>query len=137
MGEPIFWLGVSLCLVAVCLALVLMTAIPAFQELSRAARSAEKLFDTLQRELPPTLDAIRSTSHQVSDLKADLSQSVDQIQHVIAQVDHSLTEAREQVHQTQVTVRSLWTGMSVGIHTFFRVPRQRHPGRRSNRRRLR
>ncbi|MGB7413528.1 MAG: hypothetical protein WA902_04900, partial [Thermosynechococcaceae cyanobacterium] len=61
MTTPIFWLGLSILLVAICLATVLVVAIPAFQELARAARSAEKLFDTLSRDLPPTLEALRLT----------------------------------------------------------------------------
>jgi len=59
MTEPIFWLGCSLLLVAVSLTAVFIAALPALQELARAARSAEKLFDTLHREFPPTLEAIR------------------------------------------------------------------------------
>ncbi|MBC6418884.1 MAG: hypothetical protein GDA44_08905, partial [Prochloron sp. SP5CPC1] len=50
--DPLFWLGLSILLVAVSLTAVLIAALPAFQELARAARSAEKLFDTLQREFP-------------------------------------------------------------------------------------
>ena len=61
MGDPVFWLSISLLLVCVSLAVAIAIAIPALQELSRAARSAEKLFDTLTRELPPTLEAIRLT----------------------------------------------------------------------------
>jgi len=60
-GDPLFWLGLSLLLVAVSLTAVLVVAIPTLMELSRAARSAEKLFDTLGRELPPTLEALRLT----------------------------------------------------------------------------
>jgi hypothetical protein len=59
--DPLFWLGLSLLLVATSLTAVLVAAIPALQELARAARSAEKLFDTLSRELPPTLEAVSYT----------------------------------------------------------------------------
>ena len=55
MIDPVFWLGISLFLVAVSLTAVLVVTIPALQEVARAARSAEKLFDTLNREFPPTL----------------------------------------------------------------------------------
>ncbi|MEM7581337.1 MAG: DUF948 domain-containing protein, partial [Cyanobacteria bacterium P01_A01_bin.80] len=61
MSEPLFWLGLSILLVAVSLTALLVAAIPALQEVARAARSAEKLFDTLSRELPPTLEAVRLT----------------------------------------------------------------------------
>ena len=69
MVEPLFWLGLSIVLVATSLTAVLVAAIPALQELARAARSAEKLFDTLSRELPPTLEAIRTTGLEITDLK--------------------------------------------------------------------
>lgn len=110
MTQPLFWLGLSLFLVAICLTAMIMAAYPAFQELARAARSAEKLFDTLNRELPPTLDAIRSTGSQINDLKEDISGGVVHASQVIEQVDHSLTQVRYQVYQSHVTTRSLWAG---------------------------
>ena len=45
MSEPLFWLGLSILLVAVSLTALLVAAIPALQEVARAARSAEKLFE--------------------------------------------------------------------------------------------
>ncbi|MGL5511491.1 MAG: DUF948 domain-containing protein, partial [Microcoleaceae cyanobacterium] len=65
MNEPIFWLGISLLLVAVSLTAVLVTALPAVMALANAARSMEKLTDTLTRELPPTLEAIRLTGLEI------------------------------------------------------------------------
>lgn len=50
--DPVFWLALSLFLVAISLTAVLMVAVPAIQEVGRAARSVEKLFDTLSRDLP-------------------------------------------------------------------------------------
>lgn len=55
MIDPLFWLGLSILLVAVSLTAVLVAALPALQEIAKAARSIEKLADTLSRELPPTL----------------------------------------------------------------------------------
>ncbi len=123
MNEPIFWLGVSIFLVALCLALVLMAAIPAFQELARAARSAEKLFDTLHRELPPTLDAIRLTGLEITDLKDDLSDGVEKTNRVIGQVDESLMGVRQQVTQTSITTRSIWTGVGATWKALLRPSR--------------
>ena len=42
MTEPLFWLGLSLFLVAVSLTAVLVVALPAFLAIARAARSVEK-----------------------------------------------------------------------------------------------
>jgi len=70
MTDPIFWLGLSVGLVAAGLFAVVITLVPAVIQLGRAAKSVERFFDTLLRELPPTLEALRLTSLEVSDLTA-------------------------------------------------------------------
>jgi uncharacterized protein YoxC len=94
--DPLFWLGLSILLVAVSLTAVLIAALPALQELGRAARSIEKLADTLRRELPPTLEAIRLTGLEISDLTDDVSEGVKSAGQVVKQVDQSLSGARNQ-----------------------------------------
>ena len=79
MTDPIFWLGMSLFLVSISLTAVLIAALPALQELGRAARSAEKLFDSLSREFPPTLESIRLTGLEISELTDDLNQGVQSV----------------------------------------------------------
>ena len=114
MIDPLFWLGVSIFLVAVSLTAVLVAVVPAVKELARAARSAEKLFDTLSRELPPTLESIRLTGMEISDLTDDVSQGVQQASHVAKQIDQSLETAREGAKGVQMTTRSLVTGVRAG-----------------------
>ncbi|MBI4783397.1 MAG: DUF948 domain-containing protein [Oscillatoriophycideae cyanobacterium NC_groundwater_1537_Pr4_S-0.65um_50_18] len=109
--DPLFWLGLSILLVAVSLTAVLVAALPAFRELARAARSAEKLFDTLSRELPPTLEAIRLTGLEITDLKEDVSEGVQSAGRVAQQVDQSLSGARKQAQQAQKNTRSLLAGV--------------------------
>ncbi len=111
MTEPLFWLGLSLCLVAVSLTAVLIVALPALQELARAARSAEKLFDTLRQEFPPTLEAIRLTGLDISELSNHLDQSVQQATGVVKQVDQSLTGAKHQIQQAQIGSKSVLAGV--------------------------
>ena len=111
MTEPIFWLLCSFLLVAVCLTAVLMAAIPALRELARASRSAEKLFDTLHRELPPTLDAIRLTGSDISELTDDLSGGVESAGNVVKQIDQSLQVAQRQVKEAAITTQSVWAGV--------------------------
>ena len=135
MSEPIFWLGVSLFLVAICLTLVLMAAIPAFKELGRAARSAEKLFDTLHRELPPTLDAIRMTGLEITDLKDEISDGVEKTSRVITQVDESLVGVRQQVQQTGVVTKSVWTGVGATWKALWQPMKSRSGDRRRRYRR--
>jgi uncharacterized protein YoxC len=131
--EPLFWLGLSLLLVATSLAAVLVAAIPALQELARAARSAEKLFDTLSRELPPTLDAIRTTGLEITDLTDDVSEGVKSAGQVVKQVDQSLEGARKQAQNVQIGTRSLFAGVKTAWKTFTRPK----PARRTERQPLR
>ena len=120
MSEPLFWLGLSILLVAVSLTAVLVTAIPALQELARAARSAEKLFDTLSRELPPTLDAIRMTGLEITDLSDDVSEGVKSATHIVKQVDHSIDGAKKQAQNVSINTRSIVVGMKAAWRTFTR-----------------
>ena len=130
MIDPLFWLGMSLLLVAISLTAVLVAAIPALQELARASRSAEKLFDTLSRELPPTLDAIRITSLEITDLTDDVSESVKSAGQVVKQVDQSLDSAKKQAQNVQVGTLSLFVGVKAAWKTFTR---QKSPRRKSDR----
>ncbi len=120
MSEPLFWLGLSILLVAVSLTAVLVTAIPALQELARAARSAEKLFDTLSRELPPTLDAIRMTGLEITDLSDDVSEGVKSATQIAKQVDRSIDGARKQAQNVNINTRSILVGMKTAWKTFTR-----------------
>lgn len=120
MVDPLFWLGLSLLLVAVSLTAVFVAALPALQELARAARSLEKLCDTLNRELPPTLESIRLTGMEISDLTDDVSESVQSAGRVVKQVDQSVSSVKRQARQAQVTTRSVWTGAKAAWKTLMR-----------------
>lgn len=120
MTEPLFWLGLSLLFVAISLTAVLVVAIPVLQELARAARSAEKLFDTLSRELPPTLDAIRMTSLEITDLTDDVTEGVKSAGQVVKQVDQSIDGARKQAQNVQIGTRSLFVGIKTAWKSFNR-----------------
>ncbi|MGF1542337.1 MAG: hypothetical protein ACFCU5_18150 [Pleurocapsa sp.] len=123
MMNPLFWLGLSLFLVAFSLVAVLIVAIPTLQEVARAARSAEKLFDTLNQEFPPTLEAIRLTSIEVGELTDEINQGVESASEVAKQVDRSLTTARQQVQQVQI--RS--SGLVAGVKAAWKVWRNPEP----------
>jgi uncharacterized protein YoxC len=115
--DPIFWLGLSILLVAVSIAAVLIVAVPAIQELGRAARSVEKLFDTLHRELPPTLEALRLTGLEITELTDDMTEGVQNASKIAQNVDHSITGVKQQVHQAQVTTRSVMAGFRAAWKT--------------------
>lgn len=117
MINPIFWLGLSILLVAVSITAVLVVMVPAVQELGRAARSAEKLFDTLNRELPPTLEAIRLTGLEISELTDDMSQGVQSAGQIVKQVDQSIVGVKQQVQKAQTTSRSVFAGAKAAWKT--------------------
>ncbi|MBD2743107.1 DUF948 domain-containing protein [Coleofasciculus sp. FACHB-1120] len=120
MTEPLFWLGFSVLLVAVSLAAVLVSLLPAVQELARAARSVEKLADTLNREMPPTLESIRLTGLEISDLTDDVNEGVKSASQVVKQVDQSISGAKKQAQNVQVGTRSVFAGVKAAWKTFKR-----------------
>jgi uncharacterized protein YoxC len=109
--EPLFWLGLSFFLVAVSLTAVLLVLVPAVRELSRAARSVEKLCDTISRELPPTLESIRLTSLEITELTDDVTEGVQHAGRVVQQVDQSLSGVKNQAQRVQVSTRSVMAGV--------------------------
>ncbi len=127
MADPIFWLGLSVLFVAVSIAAVLMAMLPALKELSRAARSAEKLFDTLNRELPPTLESIRLTGMEITDLTDEVSQGVQSAGRVVQQVDQSIVGVKQQAKKAQKATR----GLVVGFKAAWKSLTQPAPRRRS------
>ncbi len=116
--DPTFWLGCSLFLVALSLTAILIAALPVIQELARAARSAEKFFDTLNRELPPTLASIRLTGAELGDLKKDVDRGVKGAVQMVEKVDRSLVVTKKQVGQAQTVVQGFWVGTKAAWQTF-------------------
>nr|WP_263012988.1 DUF948 domain-containing protein [Ancylothrix sp. D3o] len=118
-------------LVAASLTAVLIAAIPALQEIGRAARSIEKLADTLSRELPPTLEAIRLTGLEITELTDDVTEGVESASQVVKQVDQSLGTAKQQVKKVQITTKSFLTGFQTAWKTFTRPNNNPDTARRS------
>lgn len=120
MSEPLFWLSMSLLLVAVSLTAVLIALLPAVQELARAARSAEKLFDTLLRDFPATLEAIRLTGIEISELTDDLDEGVKSAGEVVKQVERGMSGVRKQANNVQIGTKSVVAGMKAAWNQFNR-----------------
>jgi hypothetical protein len=97
---------------------LVVAAFPAIQDVSRAARSAEKLFDRLDRELPPTLEAIRLAGLELGDLTDEMSQGVQSAAAVAQQVDVSLTVVKKQAGNVQTNTRSVWVGVKTAWQTW-------------------
>ncbi len=104
---------------------LLTVAILALQELARAARSAEKLLDNLNRELPATLKDLRLTSKEISLLTDEVNSSVQSAHSVVKQVDQGLLEAKAQAQKAQITTRSLLAGASAAFQVLTGKPRRR------------
>ena len=115
---PLLLLGCSILLVAMSLTALVVAAFPAIQDVSRAARSAEKLFDRLDRELPPTLEAIRLAGMELGDLSDDMSQGVQSAAAVAQQVDLSLTVVKKQAGNVRTNTRSVWVGVKTAWQTW-------------------
>jgi hypothetical protein len=117
-ADPVFWLGCSLLLVAMSLTAVFVVAMPVVMELARAARSAEKLLDTLNRELPATLESIRLTGSDLGDLQKDVNRGVKSAVNVVEQVDRGFTATKQQVDRAQITTRGFIVGTKAAIKAF-------------------
>ena len=125
MNTPFFWLGISLLLVAISLMALLGVAILTLQELARAARSAEKLLDSLNRELPATLKDLRLTGKELAVLTDEVSGSMQSARSVVQQVDQGLSEAKAQAQKAQITTRSLFAGATAALQVLTAQPRRR------------
>lgn len=104
MTEPIFWLALSFFLVAISLTILLMSAIPAFQEISRASRSVQRLADLLVQELPPALDSLRMAGLEVSELTEELNQGARAVQ----QVGEGAKQTAQKAKSTLVALKAGW-----------------------------
>ena len=127
MIDPLFVLALSILLVAVSLIILVLAFLPVLKELGRAARSVEKLADTLQRELPPTLEAIRLTGLEISDLTNDVTEGVNSATQVVKQVDQSVTGATKQAKKFQAKTRGVVAGVKAAWKT-WRRPSSRRRG---------
>ena len=113
-----FWLALSLFLVAISLTAVLVAAFPVFLELARVARSAEKILDMLQQELPAILESLRLTGEEVTELTNDVNGSVKSATKVIQQFDRGVTTAKNQAQGVKKQTRGVITGIKVAWKTW-------------------
>lgn len=110
MSDPFFWLGLSLLLVTVSLTAVLIMALPTCTELIKAARSVEKLCDTLNRELPLTMESIRLTGLEITELTDELNNGVKSASDIVKRVDLTLSKTHRQVSLVQQGSRRVAIG---------------------------
>ena len=133
MNNPFIWLGVSILLVSISLIALLTVAILTLQELAKVARSAEKLLDTLNRELPATLSDLRLTGKDLSNLTDEVSGSVQSARNVVEQVDRSILDAKVHAKKAQATTHSFFAGANAALKVLIQAKprrRRRPPTRR-------
>lgn len=123
MTDPLFWLILSLVLLAICLLVVMTVVALVLRELGRAARSAEQLLDTLNRELPTTLEALRLTGIEITELTDDVNDGIEHASNIMRQVDDSLRTARRQAHQVNIGTRSFAVGVKAAWRMLLRPSR--------------
>ncbi len=121
--DPIFWLGLSLGCVALGLLLLCVAMLPAARDLQRAARSLERLADTLNRELPATLESFRKTGLELGDLTENVTSSVRNASETLGHVNDSVSTVRRQTQRAHGTAR----GAIAGIRAAWRVLRDHDP----------
>lgn len=131
MAAPLLWLGLSIVLLALSLIAMMLMALPTLRELAKAARSAEALFNTLNHELPPTLEALRLTGAEITGLSDGVNSSIHQASHVVKQVDQGLHQAKHQAKQAERLTRSFWVGCKAAWKTLARPARPAQMRRRS------
>lgn len=120
-NDPTLWLSISATLLATSLTVIVVVTIPVVITLSRTAQNAEKLLDTLNRELPATLSALRSTGEELSELTEDLGDSVESAKQVVQRVDQGMSRAGQQWQQVRVTSKGAIAGLRVAWATFFQT----------------
>jgi len=125
MSSAIFLLGLSFLLVVVCLTILLLTAIPAFQELAKAATSIIRLTDTLTRELPATLESIRLTGLEISELSDELNQGAKNAGEAVKQVNDGLKGVRDSASSASNATKSAFAGLKAGLKSLGRPRRRR------------
>jgi uncharacterized protein YoxC len=132
MKEPIFWLALSFLLVAISLTILLASAIPAFRELARAGRSVQKLADVISRELPPTLEAIRLTGLEISELSDELNQGAKNASEAVKQVNEGIKGAKDRAQKASIATRSAIAGIKAGWNAFSQPRRSRRSSSLAN-----
>jgi len=110
-NDPLLWLGVSTALLAVSAAAVVLVSIPVILKFSKTAQSAERLLETLNQELPATLEALRSTGEELANLTEELGDGVESAKSIVNRVDVGMDYAEQQWQQAQIISKSAVTGV--------------------------
>ncbi|MEO1146284.1 MAG: DUF948 domain-containing protein [Cyanobacteria bacterium J06638_22] len=119
LSNPLLWLAFSCFLLAIALTAVLMAALPTLLELARLSRSAEKLLDTLNRELPQTLEALKMTGSELSELTGEVSEGVQSASRTVQRMDQGVASVQKQAQTVGRATRSAFVGFKAAWKTLL------------------
>ncbi|MEO1210769.1 MAG: DUF948 domain-containing protein [Cyanobacteria bacterium J06638_20] len=122
LSNPLLWLAFSCFLLAIALTAVLMAALPTLLELARVSRSAEKLLDTLNRELPQTLEALKMTGSELSELTEEVSEGVQSASRTVQRMDQGVASVQKQAQTVGRATRSAFVGFKAAWKTLLQPP---------------
>ena len=122
LSNPLLWLAFSCFLLAIALTAVLMAALPTLLELARLSRSAEKLLDTLNRELPQTLEALKMTGSELSELTGEVSEGVQSASRTVQRMDQGVASVQKQAQTVGRATRSAFVGFKAAWKTLLQPP---------------
>ena len=108
--------AVALMLLTVTALLLIAFLLPLLLQAGRTLIAYEKLADTLQNEVPPTLSEFRHVAERVNQLGSVTTQRVTEVSHKVEEVSGSLGQAAGQARRQS---RVWGTGLLAGIKAYL------------------
>lgn len=109
-------ISVSLMLLAVTALLLIASAIPLLSQASRTLIAYEKLADTLQTEISPTLGEVKTMLEGVNQIRQVTTERVTQVSHQVTDVAGSMGTAAEKAKKNS---SALGVGLLAGIRAYL------------------
>jgi hypothetical protein len=120
MTEPIFWLGCSLLLVAVKFNGGFHRRFTCSARVSPGSPQCRKIIRYPPSGISPTLEAIRLTGAEISELTENIDEGVKSTRQVVQGVDRSLGSAKAGLSKLDRGGRRLLIGFKVAWNTWKR-----------------
>ncbi len=123
--DPQFWLGISAGLLGAALLALVLALLPLLAQLTRTARSAERLFDLVERELPPILDSLQQTTAEVSDISQEVGGGLKRVNQTVDAVGTGLGVFQTGVSQANIRSQAWAAGAKAAWKTLRQKPGNR------------
>ncbi|MGA7954907.1 MAG: DUF948 domain-containing protein [Gloeobacterales cyanobacterium] len=112
-----FWLGISAGLLGAALLALVLALLPLLSQLTRTARSAERLLDLVERELPPILDSLQQTTAEVTDISQEVGGGLKRVNQTVDAVGTSMGVFQAGVSQVSVSTKAWAAGAKAAWKT--------------------